>query len=105
MEAEQNDYQKKDIRMYFTSNHDEDRPGWTQEADDRLLLSWRNPQPDTITPYIPEGFKGLPGIARRTGGGMRMTPSSPRLRSRRWSWLAFVGGCVIGAFLQPQHPA
>lgn len=67
MKAEQNDYQKKDIRMYFTSNHDEDNPGWSQEADDRFLLAWKNPQPDTITPYIPEGFTGLPGIARRTG--------------------------------------
>jgi cyclomaltodextrinase / maltogenic alpha-amylase / neopullulanase len=67
MKAEQNDYQKEDIRMYFTSNHDEDSPGWSQEADDRFLLSWKNPQPDTITPFIPEGFTGLPGIARRTG--------------------------------------
>jgi cyclomaltodextrinase / maltogenic alpha-amylase / neopullulanase len=67
MVTELNDYQKNDIRMYFTSNHDEDRPGWSQEADDKFLLSWRNPQPDTITPYIPKGFSGLPGIARRTG--------------------------------------
>jgi glycosidase len=67
MEAEQKNYQKQDIRMYFTSNHDEDRPGWTQESDNRLLLSWKNPKPDTITPYIPEGFPGLPGIARKTG--------------------------------------
>jgi glycosidase len=67
MKAEQNDYQKNDIRMYFTSNHDEDNPGWSQEADDKLLLSWKNPEPDTISSYIPEGFTGLPGIARRTG--------------------------------------
>jgi glycosidase len=67
MVAELNDYEKADIRMYFTSNHDEDRPGWSQEEDDSFLWSWQNPEPDTITPYIPDGFQGLPGIARRTG--------------------------------------
>ena len=67
MIAEQKEYEKGDIRMYFTSNHDEDRPGWTQEQDDTFLWSWQNPEPDTITPYIPDDFEGLPGIARRTG--------------------------------------
>jgi glycosidase len=67
LKAEQNDYQKKDIRMYFTSNHDEDSPGWSQEADDKFLNSWRNPLSDTISAYVPVDFPGLPGIARRTG--------------------------------------
>lgn len=64
---EEKEYQKGDLRMYFTSNHDEDRPGWTQEEDDRFLWAWKNPEPDTVSPYIPEGFEGLPGIARKTG--------------------------------------